>query len=477
MKLKLYARKTMKLTSTIGVIGTAATLCGSAFAQGGAASGSVAIGSGGVSTSGDASAAAPVASSGGSVPYMSRYIPEPNVWEIGLFGGVMFPSSKHELVEPGTSRQAPFKTAGEIGFRVAYFPLAFVGAELEAAGMPTKVDTNDPHPAGGLYAIRGHVVGQLPIASITPFALIGMGALGGASNVMGGDVDPAFHFGVGAKAAIDEYLSVRLDLRDTMTQKWAAAQGAQTHHPEILLGLTFSLERRKPDSDGDGVADFRDKCPTVAGSEQGCPPAPKEAAKAGEPAPCPVYTGPVDTDGDGRTDVVDKCPKEPAATADGCPLPEVKDTDGDGLDDTVDKCPKEPETQNGFKDDDGCPDELPAEVQRFSGVIKGIEFGNNSAVIRAGSKPLLDDAAKVLNQYPQLGLEISGHTDNTGSKERNTELSRLRAESVKKYLVEKGVAAERLETAGFGPDKPIASNATDAGRQQNRRIEFKVKGH
>jgi len=305
-----------------------------------------------------------------------------------------------------------------------------------------------------------------------------MGALGGSSDTMGTDVDPAIHFGLGAKAALDEYLSLRLDLRDTLAQKYNAASGAQTHYPEILLGITYTLERRTPDTDGDGFADFKDGCPTVSGTDKGCPPVakpgeekcPPAAAAPAEPVPVPV-PAPADADGDGVLDTSDKCPSEPAHTADGCPN---KDADGDGIEDANDKCPKEKETANGFKDDDGCPDEVPAEVQKWSGVIKGIQFGNNSAVIRAVSKPLLDDAAKVLKQYPDLRLEISGHTDNTGSKERNTELSAQRAEAVKKYLVDQGIAASRLEAKGLGPDKPITPNNSDAGRQENRRIEFRL---
>jgi OOP family OmpA-OmpF porin len=139
----------------------------------------------------------------------------------------------------------------------------------------------------------------------------------------------------------------------------------------------------------------------------------------------------------------------------------------------ADQCPDKPETPNGFKDQDGCPDEVPAAIKKFSGVIRGIQFARDKAEIFAGSKALLDEAAKVMKEFPDLRLEISGHTDTQGAREHNLDLSKRRADAVKTYLVEKGVDESRLPTRGAGPDEPIADNKTEAGRAQNRRIEFK----
>ncbi len=434
--------------------------------------------------------------------YFNRYEPEGDLWEFGLFGGVMLPSTSHNLRAPDASQQ-PFDTALEVGARFAYYPLSFLGAELEGAGMTSKVDDGS---SGGLFAGRAHLIGQLPLGSITPFLLFGGGALGGASSAMGTDIDPAIHFGAGVKAAIDEYLSLRVDLRDTVTQKFGAAQGVQTHHPELLFGLSFTLERKKPDPDGDGFANHRDNCPNVAGGVQGCPadqdldgvPDDVDQCKeAAGPAPsgCPDRDGdgridkedscpdiaantstgcpePVcgDRDGDQVTDDVDKCPTEQGPAPDGCP---VRDRDGDGIADDVDQCPDEPETKNGYQDKDGCSDEVPEAVKRFSGVIPGIEFAYNSATIQPHSNALLDEAANVLKEYGDLTLEIAGHSDSQGPRELNLDLSRRRAESVKSYLTTRGVDAARLTTRGVGPDEPIADNETEAGRQKNRRIEFR----
>ncbi|RYZ05732.1 MAG: OmpA family protein [Myxococcales bacterium] len=500
MQTKFYNRfsSTLLKLSSLAVLGS--VTASAAAAEGAAA---VSLSTSGASATSSAEAASPPAPSTDA----GELGPEPNLWELGLFGGLMFPSSSHALVRPGREQQ-PFETAGELGARVAYFPLAFLGLEVEGAGMPSKLEDGS---SGGLFAARGHGILQVPMGRFTPFALGGGGVLGGASNRMGTDRDPAIHFGLGAKYAMDESISVRLDLRDTLTQKYAADQGTQTHHPEVLLGFSFTLERHHPDRDGDGFADFRDDCPAVPGTEQGCPPPIADededgvaddadrckGSKGAAPSGCP------DTDGDGKLDQEDECPRKAANTADGCPLVDcpIKDRDGDGRTDATDKCPDEPaptadgcidrdpdrdgilegvdkcpdkaETANGFQDQDGCPDEVPAAIKKFSGVIRGINFARDKAEIFPGSKPLLDEAAKVMKEFPELKLEISGHTDTQGAREHNLDLSKRRADSVKAYLVSQGVDETRLFTRGAGPDEPIADNKIEAGRAQNRRIEFK----
>ncbi|MFO0568887.1 MAG: OmpA family protein [Polyangiaceae bacterium] len=415
---------------------------------------------------------------------------EDNYIELGLFGGAMFPSKDHNFedadTEAGKKPHLKLKSvAPEIGLRVGYYPLRFVGLELEGAFMPTK---DEDGGKANMSAIRGHLVGQAPLGAVTPFALVGFGTLGANSDSMGNDQDPAFHFGVGAKVPITKSLGIRLDLRDTMTQKDDGADGDQTHHPEVLLGLSYTLGLSKKeapppapkDTDGDGFNDPDDKCPTVAGvAPDGCPVADSDKDGFADPQDkCPTEPGIApdgcpdkDPDKDGILDPEDKCPNEAGVAPDGCP---DKDPDKDGVLDPNDKCPKEPETKNGFQDEDGCPDEIPAEVKKFTGVIEGIEFDTGKATIRPKSKPTLDAAVKVLTDYPTLKLEISGHTDNVGKDEKNIKLSEDRAESVKKYFTDKGVEASRIQTRGAGPKEPIADNKTAAGKQKNRRIEFKL---
>jgi OOP family OmpA-OmpF porin len=170
------------------------------------------------------------------------------------------------------------------------------------------------------------------------------------------------------------------------------------------------------------------------------------------------------------TDADDKCPGVIGDGPDGC----LQDSDGDGILNRDDKCADKPETKNGFEDADGCPDELPEAVKKYTGAIPGISFDANKATIKATSFATLDEAAKVLVDYPSLRVEISGHTDTSGKAERNVQLSGERAEAVKTYLAGKGVAAERIQTRGAGPNEPVGDNKTAAGRAANRRIEFKL---
>ncbi|HLT38643.1 MAG TPA: OmpA family protein, partial [Enhygromyxa sp.] len=264
----------------------------------------------------------------------------------------------------------------------------------------------------------------------------------------------------------------RVDVRDVVSHKLGVDETFKSHNLEALLGLSITLNRRnsppprRPDQppvagpgdrDGDGILDRDDQCVDV----------PENINGYQDTDGCPEQ----DRDGDGYWDDQDSCPDEAGVDPDGCP---VRDTDGDGILDDVDKCVSEPETQNGFQDEDGCPDELPDDIKRFTGSIKGITFDTNKATIRRGSIPVLDEAVQILMQYPDVRIEIAGHTDNQGKHDHNLQLSKDRAESVKSYLVGMGVAESRIETVGHGPDKPIDSNDTKAGRANNRRIEFRV---
>lgn len=192
----------------------------------------------------------------------------------------------------------------------------------------------------------------------------------------------------------------------------------------------------------------------------------------GAPAPKPAPR-PVDTDGDGVPDAQDRCLAQPAATADGCPEPVApaappKDTDGDGIDDSKDECPG---TLEGLQvDASGCV--AAASAQKI--VLKGVTFLPNSAELTPDAKTVLNEAYDALAGQTSLKVEVGGHTDSMGDEKLNQSLSQRRAESVKKYLADKGIAADRLTAKGYGEGQPIADNKTRAGRQQNRRVELKI---
>ena len=214
------------------------------------------------------------------------------------------------------------------------------------------------------------------------------------------------------------------------------------------------------DNDGDGIPDIRDKCPNE----------PEDFDGVQDDDGCPDIV--VDSDGDGIPDDVDKCPTKPEdldgfQDDDGCPDP---DNDLDGIPDVRDKCPNEPETFNGYEDEDGCPDERPIE-ERF--ILRGVNFETASASITPDSYTILDQVVRSLKAYPDVRVEVAGYTDDVGKDDYNMSLSQKRADSVKQYLVNAGVAAERIEARGYGETNPIASNKTAAGRAENRRIEFR----
>jgi outer membrane protein OmpA-like peptidoglycan-associated protein len=329
----------------------------------------------------------------------------------------------------------------------------------------------------------------LPGKTFTPFVLGGAGALGAGSGPTGSDTDPAVHFGIGAKLAFDEFVGARLDLRDVISAKHSPGDSDNVHNPEVLLGLSFNLDFHRteappappPDRDKDGFIDDKDACPDASGiAPSGCP-APKDSDQDGfidDKDACPDVAGiaPVgcpdlDPDRDCVEAAADKCPNEPGIQPDGCP---DRDPDRDGVLAPADKCPDQQETKNGFEDLDGCPDALPEKIKKFSGVIPGIEFDLGKATIRPASNGILTEAAGVLEQYPDLRVSVSGHTDDVGDRKHNLELSEQRAAAVKSYLVGRGIKAERIDTRGAGPDEPIADNKQAAGRQKNRRIEFKL---
>ncbi|MEZ4265362.1 MAG: OmpA family protein [Myxococcota bacterium] len=260
------------------------------------------------------------------------------------------------------------------------------------------------------------------------------------------------------------------------------------------LGYAPPLER---DQDGDGILDNDDACPTVPEDfdnfedQDGCPepdndqdgildvndqcpndPEDPDGYEDADGCPDP------DNDGDGILDVNDKCPLQPEdkdgwEDEDGCPDP---DNDGDGILDLADKCPNEPETRNGYQDDDGCPDKYLVELK--DNAIKLYEmvyFDTNKATIKEVSWPLLRAVASIMTQYPEIEkVRVEGHTDDVGSDKYNLKLSDRRAASVREFLIKEGIAAERMESQGFGEERPAVPGTTAEARATNRRVEIIV---
>lgn len=281
------------------------------------------------------------------------------------------------------------------------------------------------------------------------------------------------------------------------------------------------------DSDGDGILDDKDECPTQAEDRDGfqdkdgcpdedndndgildsldkCPLVPQGVSgKDG----CPL----LDDDKDGIPNDLDECPKKAEDVdgfedTDGCPdfdndkdgipdsldrkgemncadLPEDKDAfedkdgcpdndnDADGILDSLDKCPLQAETANGFKDDDGCPDEKVKPIED-NVILDGVNFKTGTAELTFESKRVLDKIVEQLQAYPEVQIEIRGHTDNVGKRDANFKLSKDRAKTVVDYFASKGVDLKRMAYSGFADTQPLEDNKTAAGRAKNRRIEM-----
>ena len=307
----------------------------------------------------------------------------------------------------------------------------------------------------------------------------------GPINIFAAVDDIPFHYG---KAKYDD--------QESQTVFPDRKRGTRVN---VGFGLVFGDKKRKIkddepiitetpepdffDADGDGVEDSKDKCadtePGIAVDTKGCP---------------------LDTDHDGVPDHLDKCPETPegvAVDANGCPLdadadgvPDYRDvcdntpqgvhvnengcpldSDNDGIPDYQDKCPDVP----GIAANNGCPEVKQEVKQLFRKALNGIQFATGKATILKASYKILDDIAKTMQDNPTYKLFIKGHTDNVGKADMNLQLSKDRAESVRKYLIGKGVPEERMHSEGYGDTMPVVPNNSAANKAKNRRVEFEVE--
>jgi len=254
---------------------------------------------------------------------------------------------------------------------------------------------------------------------------------------------------------------------------------------DVYAGLKIPIYQSTPkDKDGDGVIDKLDGCPKEAGpiENNGCPWLDKDEDGILDNADaCPEVSGPVenngcpwgDTDSDGVFDNDDACPNEfgPAAN-NGCPW---ADTDNDGIADKDDKCID----VAGTVANNGCPEaiapEVTVEIQKtLNAYAKTILFNSGRSTIKSESSKVLSEIVNILQEYPRAKFSIEGHTDSSGSDALNQRLSDSRANAVKQYLVKNGIDEFRLSAIGYGESHPISTNATAAGRKENRRVEINL---
>jgi outer membrane protein OmpA-like peptidoglycan-associated protein len=307
----------------------------------------------------------------------------------------------------------------------------------------------------------------------------------------------------------------------------------------LLARIAYApMQNRELDTDGDGIADRYDACPTERGvptgnpRTHGCPPiadrdhdgvpdaedvCPDEhkgprpdPMRLGCPTPATPTPAPImDRDGDGVPDAKDQCPDQPMGQSPdpnrlGCP---AADSDKDGVLDPVDQCLFEPAgaypdphrlgcpLPDRDKDtvpdaQDACPDQpgapspdpkkngCPGLVEVKNGqlvILKPVFFALDKDVILPKSFPVLQAVADAMKAAAAIKkIRIEGHTDSQGNPAYNIDLSERRTKSVRKWLIEHAIAEDRLETKGYGQLRPIDTNKTVEGRAKNRRVEFHI---
>ncbi|MFT5102580.1 MAG: OOP family OmpA-OmpF porin [Candidatus Latescibacterota bacterium] len=329
----------------------------------------------------------------------------------------------------------------------------------------------------------------------------------------GGWLDPSIGFGGGytwvndigfgtanALAGVRFWVGENLALNFSSAYKHSFEKSYGITHLQHSVGIVFKFGGK--DTDGDGIYDQDDECPETPGLPEfnGCPDTDGDGIEDRNDA-CPdvaglaEFNGCPDTDGDGVADPQDNCPTVPGlASMNGCP-----DSDSDGITDADDACPNEagPKSNNGCpfqdkdgdsvldKDDDcpdvpgtvannGCPEVTIEIIQQLNQYSKTILFDTGKSTIREESMAVLQNISNIMQEYPSAAFLIEGHTDSQGGEATNQTLSDDRAASVRTYLTSVGVDGNRLSSIGYGEAKPIASNATRAGRQQNRRVEISL---
>lgn len=344
------------------------------------------------------------------------------------------------------------KNAFSGGFSLGYNVTKHWATEIDLRLTPTETDQSGASDqdidvwAFGMNALYHFNPDDNFVAYITA----GFGGMAFQIDNSHNDEDYMMNWGLGAKYFVNKDTALRMELRHVVDlhsdRSWDRDSSTSDKTDNNLMamaglywqfgGVTAPLPQpRASDSDGDGIADSRDKCPGtplgVLVDAVGCPPVERTSSPSPSPSPPPA-----------------------AQVVDG-------DDDGDGVPNSRDKCPG---TRQGvIVDQDGC--DLQFNLK--------IEFDFDKAEVRPQYHDQLRQAAAFINDNPGAKFLIAGHTDNLGSDAYNTRLSKERAAAVKKYLAEQfGIGAHLLHPRGYGESRPVASNDTDEGRQLNRRVEI-----
>ncbi len=273
------------------------------------------------------------------------------------------------------------------------------------------------------------------------------------------------------------------------SQPQASKQSSPPPEPEVVASAPRKPVPEKPAEKAQSEAASMQAKPKVATKPPARIEPPKAAPLQPEPSNRPLLgSSTTDSDGDGIRNSVDLCAATPSGgyvDADGCPLqfggtqtlaaakPVPKSAVAPMSAETAKPVPPKPATS---RPEISAAAKPAAETTRSATTIplKGVSFASGSAELTAGSGKAIARVAGLMMKKPDLQVEIAGHTDNQGSKAANQELSERRAQAVKNALIAQGINFRRISTRGYGDTKPVASNETAAGKEENRRIELKL---
>ena len=409
-------------------------------------------------------------------------------FQLTPFGG--FTMFDPKLRYPGSN--APLTDDLYVGGRLSWESKSWIGIEAAAGMTPTVEDL----VVGGNDYDWTHASGNLVLSPArgrwgNPYVFVGAGYTQLKPATGEKRSTNTFEFGGGVKLWMTDAVGLRFEARDVSFKPLENLSGQNHFHNMVLgAGLTFALGATPRDTDGDGVPDRKDKCPgTPMGAtvdSKGCP---SDAVGDGvfdgidtcadtpKGATVDAKGCPSDSDNDGVLDGLDACPNTPAGAkvdAKGCPT----DADADGVFDGLDECA---ETPAGLKvDAKGCPIEVMERETELldTGLIRlnDVNFETGKAEIMPESYATLDAAGAVMLKWPQLRIEIGGHTDSRGGVARNKALSEARADSVRAYILRKfpALSPTQFSTKGYGPTRPVAPNTNPLNMAKNRRVEFVV---
>lgn len=430
-------------------------------------------------------------------------------WWMVPGGGVTWPPS-----ELGVKDNAP-SFGGILGFKLS------PTWALEMRGHFATADF-DSAANGSLDLLHGegNLTWFLTKGAFKPYFTAGAGAI----NASGGTSDEtkfAWNGGAGFHIGLSNSVALRLDGRVVSYKVPTSLTTEESkYQPEVFAGLSFGFGGKPRDDDKDGVPNKLDKCPgtplgarvdvngcPVDGDGDGVPDGLDQCDGTPKGATVDAKGCPSDSDGDGVFDGLDQCASTPPSArvdSKGCPM----DSDNDGVLDGLDQCENTPSgcvvNTNGCPSDadqdgvcdgndkcadtpasarvdkSGCPIEVSQKETELldTGMIRlqDVNFDTGKATIKPESEKVLDEVGNILARWPELRIEIGGHTDARGGDAQNQKLSDARAKAVLDYLLNKfpELRSEQFSSKGYGESLPMATNTTQLGMAKNRRVEFKV---